>query len=569
MMPDIHEMFMLPSQDFDAPPELPSSRAPYTVLGHDRGRFYFGGVGGQVRDFSARDLGTTMSLCELASLTYWEREFPSKKGADTTAIGAALMQAAFAMGIYDPSRLRGRGAWIDDGRTVLHLGDRLYVDGTETLVQDLKTRAIYEHALPLPLPAVDPIGAVQAKKLLDLCMMPSWEKPAYMGRLLAGWCVVAPVCGAMPWRPHLWITGEKASGKSTVLDGILSPIIGAIGLHVQSVTTEAGIRQELGSDARPVIFDEAETQTEADRLRIQSVLNLARQASTEGGAAIVKGAANGRATHYRIRSMFAFSSINYGVTQAADESRVVALTLHPDVGEGAQDRFDAFRIARNALITPDFCAGLFARTMTLIPVIRHNASMFADAIASAGHGRRMGDTIGVLLAGAWSLRSGKLVSPTEADAFLAETDWLRAAVASNASMPEWAQCIGHLMQHRTRVHRSNAAGEDIPVGELLSIVAGEFGDVGITDATQALARMGIRLQEAGRGGVGLRSVLVANTSVEVAQAFSKSIWGASWRKTISRTPGAEATVKPFRFGSLLARAIALPVSVVLGGGGAD
>jgi putative DNA primase/helicase len=93
---------------------------------------------------------------------------------------------------------------------------------------------------------------------------------------------------------------------------------------VQSKTTEAGIRGALGSDARPVVLDEAETQNEPDRARMQQVLDLARQGSSEGGSTILKGTREGGSRHYRIRSCFAFASVNLGLTQAADESNRAA-----------------------------------------------------------------------------------------------------------------------------------------------------------------------------------------------------------------------------------------------------
>ena len=551
----------------DDPVAIPEAASGgFTPLGHDRGRFFFSGTGGQARDFSPRDLHSLACLCELAPITYWEVEYPAKTGANTAAAGSALMAACYRVGVYDPARLRGRGAWIDGERAVLHLGDRMLVDGHPTDLRLPDSRHIYENAIRLSLPLADPLSAASARRLLDLCMMPTWEQPGHMGRLLAGFCVVAPVCGAMPWRPHLWVTGEKSSGKSWVMDNIISPVVGEIAFHVQSVTTEAGIRQDLGSDARPVIFDEAETQTDADRTRIQNVLNLARQASSEGGAAIVKGSASGRATHYRIRSMFAFSSINYGVTQAADESRVVALNLRADTTPGSQARFDAMRAAQAELVTTDFSAALLARTMTLLHVIRHNAAVFADAIATAGHGRRTGDTVGVLLAGAWSLRSSKRVTPVEAGQFLADTDWIRQAISKAEVQPEWQRAIAHLMQHRVRVAREHGPTDDVPVAELIQCVTlrGQPGDMAPDLAKKALARTGLRIIEAGTPAKRYDALAIWNNSTEVASAFQRSAWAAAWLSTLARTPGAGPARDPVRFGPHdKQRALCIPMTEVM------
>ena len=65
-----------------------------------------------------------------------------------------------------------------------------------------------------------------------------------------------------------------------------------------------------------------------------------------------------------------------------------------------------------------------ARTIELLPVIRKNAGVFADAIARSGKSRRMGDTYGVLMAGAWSLRSRAVETAEQADEMVAETPWV-------------------------------------------------------------------------------------------------------------------------------------------------
>lgn len=63
--------------------------------------------------------------------------------------------------------------------------------------------------------------------------------------------------------------------------------------------------------------------------RVQDVLALARQASSATTARTLKGTANGDAMAFRIRSMFAFSSIQAPLKQQADVERVAVLELRP------------------------------------------------------------------------------------------------------------------------------------------------------------------------------------------------------------------------------------------------
>jgi putative DNA primase/helicase len=550
--------------EFYTAPTTEIEHFDFAPLGHDRGRFYFfTSGGGQVRDFSARDLQSVGSLCELAPLRYWEMNHPGKgdAGFNVRSSGDALVRACYRAGIYDAERLRGRGAWLDEGRTVLHIGDKLIVNGVETDLASMRSKFIYEQGRRLSLAIGDEqLPSERAARLMDLCMAAPWEDSQSMGRLLAGWLVIAPVCGAMPWRPHIWVTGEAGSGKTWIVDNLIRPVVGDIGLPVASKTSEAGVRGDLGLDARPVIFDEFESQNEHDRARVQQVLDLARQASSEDGAAIVKGTQTGGSRRYRIRSCFAFSSINLGLQQAADESRTVVLTVSPSGDqEIRRTDFQALLKLHAEVMTLDFRPALLARTLSLLPTIRANAEVFASAIARAGVSRRTGDTIGVLLAGAWSLRSRKIATAEEADEFVSTKAWVKNAVGRSEADPEWRRAIDFLVQVPLRTPIANRnTHQDTPIGELISIVTWAYDNpiVAHDEAVAVLARAGIRIEDG--------EVLIANSSETIRRAFSQTPWASSWSATLARTPGSEKLQKATRFASLVSKGLKMSLRSIIG-----
>lgn len=536
----------------------------FVPLGHDKGKFYlFTSRGGQVREFTSRDLHSVSCLCELARLRYWEMNYPGKgeAGFNVRSAGDAIISLCFQVGIYDPSRVRGLGAWIDEGRTVLHIGDRCILDGTEASIVIPKSRYIYENSIHMEVDLGEPLSSAEANLLRELCCAAPWERPDHMGQMLAGWLVIAPVCGAMVWRPHLWITSEGGGGKSWILDNILKPIVGPIALAVQSKTTEAAIRQTLGCDARPIIFDEAESQNERDRDRIQHVLDIARQASSEDGAPIIKGGANGKASSFRIRSCFAFSSINVGMSQAADESRTVVLTLNPDRDSAARNAaFVKLKALHAKTMTPGFSGRLLARTLSLLPIIRQNSIIFAEAIARSGKTRRLGDTYGVLMAGAWSLRSRSVVTSAEADKVVGETQWVKDAVAKSDVEPEWQRALATLLQYRTRVVNANGRSEDIPVGDLIATCKRVISEGAIhpIDAALALSRMGIK--------AGDNTLLIANRAAICGEVFERTAWAACWHATISRAPGAKKDAANIRLGGNQTKCLGVPMDLVISSG---
>jgi putative DNA primase/helicase len=362
------------------------------------------------------------------------------------------------------------------------------------------------------------------------------------------------VCGSMAWRPHLWLISEAGGGKSWVLDNLVKPLLSSLALQVQSKTTEAGIRGELGSDARPLVFDEAETQNDTDRGRMQQVLDLARQASSEDGGTIIKGTREGGSKQYRIRSCFAFASVNLGLTQAADESRTVPLAI----GSGDPEQFRRLKALHAETMTAGFPARLLARTLSLIPVIRANAEIIADAIARTGAGRRAGDTLGTILAGALSLASGRILTPEQADKLLVERAWIKEAAEAAKPDPEWRRALARLMQHQHRYTSSNGRPETASVSELIGAMVGTFGEDTIRpgDADIALRRLGMRVMG--------DTLCLGYRSEGVAGVFRGSPWDAGWLATIARTPGAERG-KSVRFSPAYHdKVVSIPLDAVMG-----
>lgn len=387
----------------------------------------------------------------------------------------------------------------------------------------------------------------------------------YADSLFAGIARIEPdgheeaSCISIDHPDRLYITDDfVVTHNSWTLDNIIKPIVGPIALQVQSKTTEAGIRQTLGCDARPIIFDEAETQNDKDRERVQLVLDLARQASSEDGAAIIKGSASGKAMQYRIRSCFVFASINVGMSQAADESRTVLLTLKLDSDKDNRTKeFAKLRELHAKVMVPGFAGRLLARTLALLPIIRQNALIFADAIARSGQSRRTGDTYGVLLAGSWSLCSSTLVTPEQADSQVAGVEWVKRAVVKGDTQPEWQKALTTLLQHRTRVINSYGRQEDIPVNELITMAEArdKIGSLEPEDARVALSRVGIIV-----GMEDYRRVLhISNLSLVCNDVFAKSAWSTSWMNTLLRIHGSHRNPKSVRMAGGMTRYFTIPL----------
>jgi putative DNA primase/helicase len=298
--------------------------------------WYLSLAGGRVSCLSAAQ-HTDMQLIGLANKQWW-RTFPQfQKGdcdVDWKEAANFFMDIGRRMPPYNPDKLRGVGAWIDrhietgEERCVLHQGENLVVDGIAQTGRRLPgSRYIYERRLSINQTIAPPINNVEARKLADIIKAMPWEKPIF-GTLMAGWLAVAPICGALKWRPAIWVTGGSGAGKTTLDTNIVAPILDGISLRLQSISTEAGIRQTLKNNAISVIFDEAEAEGLTDKQRMQLILHLVRASTSEGGASIVKGTQSQMGARvYNMRSCFMFMSINVAMNNKADESRITVLAL--------------------------------------------------------------------------------------------------------------------------------------------------------------------------------------------------------------------------------------------------
>ena len=532
--------------------------APFQCLGYDgEASFYRSGRTGQVLRL-ARSAHTATHLIALAPLAHWETLYPSRTGVNWAAVASDLYERSIAAGLFSPERIRGRGAWWDGGRPLLHLGDRLVTpDGDHPITAPFRSSFVYQHMPRLDGPGdVAPLTAVEAAPIVAIANRFRWDVPA-SGTLLFGWVVLAPICGALPWRPHLWLIGGAGSGKSAILDRYITPLLGDFALLVSGSTTEAGLRQTIGSDAVPVVFDEAESNEKGDQQRMQGILALARVASSESGAAMLKGSPSGEVSRYRVRSMFLLSSIATALKQGADQGRFAQLSLRSPSDIAKQEREAHWAALDRDLgrqITPELGRRLITRTTGLIPMIRQAAAVFSRAAARHFDSQRLGDQYGTLLAGAWSLLSDVAPTQAEAELCIASHDW--ESYGQGTEQGDEQRCLQTILQHPTRVECADRSVTRT-IGELVELAAHQAHDleIGAELASQTLGRHGLRLEQ------GL--LLVSNTAQPIAQILRETAWAHGWSVLLQRLQGAQRHA-PVRFcgAGMVTRAVAIPLAVL-------
>jgi putative DNA primase/helicase len=550
----------------DTPPASESfdntEQPPFRILGYNRGSyFYLPRATRQVVTLSAA-AHTRPHLLTLAPLRYWAMHYPGRNGFDLETASDALITAAHRAGLFTTERLRGRGAWRDRSRVIMHLGRHLYVDGLPHDPATLQGDYIYEAAPDLgdqrwasamagtSTAAVDmippPASTTEANLLVQICRRLTWENDL-SGDLLAGWCIIALLCGVLSWRPHLWITGPAQAGKSTVIKDIIQRVVGIFALYVDGKTTEAGIRQLLGVDARPVILDELESEDPAAAARVQQILDMARVSSS--GGTVVKGSTAGRPMSYTLRACFCFSSINTAVTQYADETRISKLVLRRNEAPDADQQYRDLMRDIDAWFTPDYARRLLARSLTHLDVLLGNAEIFKNAAARMLQSRRAADQIGTMLAGLYLCYSSKAISVEEAEAWIKARDW-HDHTAIGAAGDE-TRLLERLATRRIRVPIAGG-NRDVTIGQAIMAVHDQPDTHG--DWAAELGAHGFRLDG--------HDVLIANAASPLKKLLEGTAWAGDWLRPLRMLPGASAVQNTYFSPGLKSRATRIPVKLL-------
>ena len=520
-----------------APPVPPAtSRIPFRCLGHDEEGFhYLSYRSGRLVTLDAPG-HHEMNLQMIADDDFWmdlsARLNSNEEKIDYKACSKFLFSEQMTTGFYDDDRIRGLGCWIENGGStvVLHAGDRLYVNGRETRIHDHVSHYIYPARKSIRVNLSNPATPAQGAVLAELSALLPWADTSWPW-LLPAICFIAPICGALEWRPHAWLIGSKGVGKTWIFSNFIHAILGNNCMQAVSSTTEAAIRQKLQSDAIPVIFDEIEAKDEKSANRIQSVLELARQSSSETGGSIFKGSASGVARQFRIRSSFIFSSIVSGATEAADESRIARMELSAERRDPA--KFDRLQtLAKDTLYSPEWCESIRARAVHLAPAIRLSAAVFQKVIAAVAGDARKGQQYGAIAAGAWHLTSDKPASQSDAEAWAATIQWNTVGLTDGDG--DETRALDILLQYKTTMQAQDGTRYDHSVEELVSIFMSNT--VQSDAAKDSLVRLGVCPNR------NMNCIDVAVRHVELSRVYKGTHFADRWKDHLLRIKDAKESV---------------------------
>lgn len=526
-------------------------------LGYDGGtNYYYSFERNQVISMSA-SAHTRANLIMLMPEEIWKACFPEKtsEGEITKwSLDAAIDQMcrrSSAAGIYDSRNIRNGGCWWDDGRVVMHMGGHLMVDGVDFDFRSVDTKYIYQSRPSVRFLTSRKAEPGECKFIDSVAKSIHWSNPS-SAMFVVGWSVLAPICGLLKWRPHLWINGSSGCGKSTILKYFVKPLQGGLAFAPSGSSTEAGIRQSLNGDAVSVIVDEAEGSDLKSRERIQKLIELARISSDDSSSMVARGTSGGEAQTFNVRSMFGFAAVNQSIKLEQDLNRTAILELkNPSAALGADEAARQWKILKTKLAHIDEALGqrMICRILSLVDQVMESVDMMKIAVSAVAGNPRLGDTYGTLLAGYWMLLND--LAPTEDQSMdLAKMiDWdayIDPEISAGGNDAE--DCISAILQVQVRGEIANKP-TTATIGELIHRIRetegtawaadGYMSDQERKDSKVILGRYGIRVDD--------EFMKVANKTEALAKGLREGAFGSGWSSNLLRIKGAVKCEKVTHF----------------------
>lgn len=495
----------------------------FWALGHAKGMYYFTNL--RAPEIHATKDFSTTDLYKIVTLKKWKSLYPEFVHAngklDFDAIKSELVDLAQKKGHFRADESRGIGIYLNQGQSLVHLGDRVLFDAREQELQDFEGEQFYDLKFRRNLPPRPPESHDQKDFVRDLRAVLggyTWENKL-SPELIIGWLYCAYASGALSWRPHLLVSAKAGSGKSTIASLIVEVLLAYSGYVKKEDVTEAGLRQELENNSVPVVHDEFDT-NRGEAKRLASVLNLLRAASS--GGSISRGTPSGKSLKFEARFCAYLTGINPPNLNEADQTRITTLRLlKQNPRPWNEVKPEVLRLA-----TSESARGIFWQVVDTLPAFMKSAETIQTAFAQ--HGERVGQQYGALLAGFWQMFHVEQITKAEAERFVKNVELASDDVGEKLMQDDNAErCLTHLLSLSVRVSDDKNSHE-LSIAQILEADSGSQDLYG-----RELGRIGVKR-------VSDTEIFVAGHQHILDAHYEKTQW-QNYSEALVRLPGSVKT----------------------------
>ena len=470
------------------------------------------------------------NLLTFASSQYWGDKFSyktDKEGdpTDTPSWPWVIERLAAQIrkkGLYWPENVRAAGVWTDGREVLVNDGNKIWHEGKSYPFFGHRQawKGIYVSDHHYDFPHGEPLTPAQALVIEEAFSLIECKKNSYY-KIILGWVYAANLFNAINWRPHLWIYGDRGSGKSTILEYITKMIPFSFSV---SDSTAHGIRQYSKNRAMAVIIDEAEPAGKKGKIRSDDFLALARQTSTRTGQISLRGTPGGKALDYNANSVFCVGSIQLPEMTPADLSRFFLVDLK-SVGDYQQ--FLTLESAMSEAIA--LAKPLFLRCVKNAHQFRKNISIATDYLSTQGKiETRLADQLAPLISGYWGILYEEEITPRFVAGFAKEIDLLQTEYYMSNKEKEAEKCFSEIMSIRI-------PAQDMTVGQAVGKISDAItqGNPDYRKNIENILEM-IGLKYEMTDGKGF--LFVSNTNQELRQIMQRNESFPDYKRLLMRHP---------------------------------
>jgi putative DNA primase/helicase len=430
--------------------------------------------------------------------------------------------------------LRGNGVWRDGSKAVVHMGDHLLVNMERKSLNDFESKYIYQQARKIEMPTVTLLQE-EKQLLIDIANKIRWREKCSADILLS-YILIAPLSAYWEWRPNVWQRGPAGAGKSTILEFFVKPCLGDMCISFEGDTTEAGIRQTIGTNAMAVIFDEPEADSYSGNQKIEQILKFIRSNASISTGVIAKGTSNQIGIQFQAQCMFLLASINSIPMKPQDKDRITCIELLGREGN-TLEHWRQLECLLHAL-PKDIHQKIFYYMISNIDWAHKVIAQFKEFYFMRTGSRRTGDQFGPLSAGKYLLLGNGQEIPTMEEIEKLVDDSVWSLINENQQRTNEEDFINFIRDVELTIEDLNRNSKKRLLSEVVKIIKEDkaIGDFSTIEASKALQRKGMKVSK--DRNTGKLRFHVSKNSDTFMSFFRQKPEFANYQVLLNRLPGA-------------------------------